>query len=105
VQKTGGDTIYSVAVTNRAVFVGGHFRWLNNPHGHNNPGPGAVSIRGLGALNLKTGRAIKKWDPTKSLEGGHGAFDLYFTSRGLWVAHFEREIGHELHQGVGLLPF
>jgi hypothetical protein len=97
-----------VAVTNLAVFAGGHFRWLNNPLGKDTKGPGAVDRLGLGAVSPTTGRALA-WNPTKSVEGGLGAFDLYFTRRGLWVGHFERYLGtgphgRELHEGLGLLP-
>ncbi len=31
INYTGGDTTYAVAVTGAAVYVGGHFRWANNP--------------------------------------------------------------------------
>jgi hypothetical protein len=109
VNHSGGDSFYSVAVTNRAVFVSGHIRWLNNPLGNNSRRAGAVDRRGLGAINKRTGKATS-WNPTKSIEGGMGAFDLYFTSRGLWVGHFEQYLGRnargpERHEGVGLFPF
>ena len=39
---TGGDSLYSVAATGAAVYVGGHQRWLDNPFGQNSAGPGAV---------------------------------------------------------------
>ena len=35
---TGGDSLYSVAVTGPAVYVGGHQRWLDNPLGHDSAG-------------------------------------------------------------------
>jgi len=38
----GTDSLYSVAVTTSAVYVGGHQRWLDNPYGQDYPGPGAV---------------------------------------------------------------
>ena len=104
VQYSGGDTFHSVTVTDRAVFVGGHFRWLDNPYGSDSAGPGAVRRQGLGALDPATGKALS-WNPTKSVEGGRGAYDLYFTDAGLWVGHFERKISKELHEGLGLLPF
>jgi hypothetical protein len=108
VNYSGGDTFHSVAVTNLAVFAGGHFRWLDNPLGRDTKGPGAVDRLGLGAVSPTTGRALS-WNPTKSVEGGLGAFDLCFTARGLWVGHFERYLGtgphgRELHEGLGLLP-
>lgn len=106
---SGGGTFHSVNVTNRAVFVSGHFRWLDNPHGRNSAGPGAKERSGIGAIKLTTGKA-KAWNPFKSVEGGNGGYRLYFTKRGLWVGHFEQYLGtgphgHEKHEGVGLLPF
>jgi hypothetical protein len=110
VNESGGGTMYSVAATNRAVFVGGHFLWLDNELGDNVAGSGSVKAHGLGAVDPTTGRALA-WNPWKSTEGGLGAYDLYFTDRGLWVGHFEQYLGtdpngqHELHEGLGLLPF
>jgi hypothetical protein len=104
INYSGGDTFHSVAVTDKAVFVSGHQRWLDNPEGRDFAGPGAVSRRGLGAIDLVTGKATS-WNPTKSTEGGRGGYDLYFTSGGLWVGHFENRISTELHEGIGLLPF
>jgi hypothetical protein len=106
VNYSGGDTFHSVAVTNRAVFVGGHFRWLNNPQGRDSAGAGAVNAQGVGAINPTTGLAVTpNWNPRKGIEGGRGAYDLYFTSAGLWIGSFENNLGGEVHPGIGLLPF
>ena len=68
VQRTGGDSLYAVAVTGSAVYVGGHQRYLDNPYGSDakGPGPGAVSRIGIGALNPATGRALP-WNPAASV--------------------------------------
>lgn len=104
INYSGGDTFHSVTATDKAVFVGGHFRWLDNPYGNDSAGSGAVERQGLGAINPATGKALS-WNPTKSIEGGRGAYDLYFTGAGLWVAHFENRLAKETHEGLGLLPF
>lgn len=98
---TGGDTLYSVAVTGAAVYVGGHQRWLDNPQGHDSAGPGAVSRPGIGAINPVTGKALA-WNPTKSRN--HGTMVLYATPQGLWVGSDGTEFGHEPHQGIGFAP-
>ena len=106
INYSGGDTFHSVVATNQGIIVSGHIRWLDNPQGRDTMGPGAVNRLGIGAVDPGNGRALP-WNPGKSVEGGLGGFDLYFTSRGLWVAHFEQSLGtpREVHPGVGLLPF
>ena len=98
---TGGDTLYSVAVTGPAVYVGGHQRWLDNPLGHDSAGPGAVSRPGIGAIDPVTGKALP-WNPTKSRN--HGTMVLYATPQGLWVGSDGTEFGHEPHDGIGFAP-
>ena len=82
INYTGGDTLHSVAVTGTAVYVQGHQRWLDNPLGRDNAGPGAVSRQGIGAIDPTTGKALS-WNPGKTR--GVGGKDLLVTSSGLWV--------------------
>jgi hypothetical protein len=98
---TGGDTLYSVAITGPAVYVGGHQRWLDNPEGRDSAGPGSVSRPGIGAIDPVTGMALD-WNPTKSRE--HGTMVLYATSGGLWVGSDGERFGHEDHAGIGFAP-
>ena len=98
---TGGDSLYSVAITGPAVYVGGHQRWLDNPLGFDSAGPGAVSRPGIGAIDPVTGRALA-WNPTKSRN--HGTMVLYATPQGLWVGSDGTEFGHEDHAGIGFAP-
>jgi hypothetical protein len=37
VNHTGGNSLYSVAITGPAVYVGGHQQWHDNPHGQKTP--------------------------------------------------------------------
>ena len=102
VNYTGGDTLLSVCVTGVAVYVGGHQRWLDNPFGHDNPGPGAVDRPGIGAIDPTTGKALS-WNPTRTR--GHGAEVLMATTDGgLFVGSDTDELGHEFHQKVGYFP-
>jgi hypothetical protein len=101
VNFTGGDSLYSVAVTGAAVYVGGHPRWLDNPLGHNSAGPGAVDRLGIGAIDPVSGKA-NSWNPGKTR--GHGAERMYVTSTGLWVGSDGQYFAGENHAGIAFCP-
>jgi hypothetical protein len=101
IDYTGGDTIHSVAVSGHDVYVQGHFRWLDNPHGSNSCGSGCVPRSGIGDIDARTGHATG-WDPGK--DRGVGGKDLTVTRAGLWVGSDTVHIGGEAHQDLGFFP-
>jgi hypothetical protein len=101
VNFTGGDSLYSVAVTGAAVYVGGHQRWLDNPHGRDSAGPGAVSRPGIGAIDPRTGKALS-WNPTR--ERGIGVKAFLPHPGGLLVGSDTTRLGREYHARVGMFP-
>ncbi|WP_433249955.1 hypothetical protein ACQPYK_03320 [Streptosporangium sp. CA-135522] len=101
VNHTGGDSLYSVAVTGAAVYVGGHQRWLDNPFGRDSAGPGAVERPGIGAIHPRTGKALK-WNPTRARGIGVKAFLAH--RGGLLVGSDTTRLGHEYHARVGMFP-
>ncbi|MGA8116115.1 MAG: hypothetical protein WCA46_20850 [Actinocatenispora sp.] len=101
VNNTGGDTLLSAAITNAAVYVGGHQRWLNNGGGHDSAGPGAVSRPGIGAVSPTTGRALA-WNPTK--DRGVGVFNIYPTSAGIWITSDTTHVHKEYHGRIAFFP-
>jgi hypothetical protein len=101
VNYTGGDTLLSVSVTGKAVYVGGHQRWQDNPDGRDFAGPGAVARPGIAALNPIGGKALS-WNPTR--ERGHGVEALVATSAGLWVGSDTDYLGKEYHAKIGFFP-
>jgi hypothetical protein len=103
VQRTGGDSLYAVAVTGSAVYLGGHQRYFDNPYGTDakGPGPGAVSRTGIGAVNPNTGRALS-WNPTRTR--GVGVRVFVVVPQGLLVGSDTDQLGHEYHGRVGMFP-
>jgi hypothetical protein len=101
VNRTGGDSLYAVSVTGSAVYVGGHQRWMNNPHGRESAGPGAVARPGIAALDPRTGRALA-WNPTRAR--GVGVQALEATRFGLIVGSDTTQLGREYHGRIGMFP-
>lgn len=101
INYTGGDTIHSTAVTGSAVYVNGHNRWLDNPGGHNDAGPGAVSRPGIGAIDPVTGKALS-WSPTKTRNVG--GKDLLATAAGLWVGSDGQNFHYQYHDNIAFCP-
>jgi hypothetical protein len=83
IASTGQDTLWSVAMTPAAIYLGGHERWLNNPSGHNLAGPGAVARPGIAAVDPATGLPLA-WNPGRHPRG-IGAKALFVSPTGLWV--------------------
>lgn len=99
---TGGDTLYSTAVTGSAVYVGGHQRWLDNCGGRDNATAGSFSASGIGAIHPETGRAIRSWNPGRTR--GVGAEELVADAEGLYVGSDTDRLGGEFHARLGLFP-
>ncbi|GAA2516219.1 delta-60 repeat domain-containing protein [Winogradskya humida] len=103
IQRTGGDSLYGVAVTGSAVYVGGHQRYMDNPYGTDDTGPGkgAVKREGIGAINPTTGKTMS-WNPGR--ERGEGVRVFQVVPNGLIVGSDTDHLGGEYHGSLGMFP-
>ncbi|MDP9818165.1 hypothetical protein J3R04_004135 [Spirilliplanes yamanashiensis] len=109
VQDTGRDSITSVEAADNVVYLAGHFRWLNNANGTDNPGAGAVDRYGYGALNPINGMPMA-WNPTRSgapagtVSWGPVVFELFRGATGLFAGFDSDGLGREYHGRLGMFP-
>jgi len=103
VDYTGGDTFWAVEVTGPVAYVGGHFRWLNNPSGSGDTaGPGAYSREGMAAIDTRNGLPFS-WNPTRPR--GVGLFDWYVTQSELWAGSDTCCWAGETHNRLAAFPW
>ena len=101
INYTGGDSLKSVAVTGAAVYVQGHSRWLDNPFGQDNPGPGAVDRLGGGAIDPVTGKALP-WNPVMPQQSG--GYKILPTATGVWFATDATRFGGKYRRALRFAP-
>jgi hypothetical protein len=100
----GADSLWSVAITGPAVYVGGHQRWMNNPLGNNFAGSGTVPRPGLAALDPVNGLPLA-WNPGRNPRGA-GTWAFLATNDGLYVGSDTDFIGNRkyTHKKVAFFP-
>ncbi|KAB1916766.1 hypothetical protein F8280_30540 [Micromonospora noduli] len=112
VDFTGNDTITSVEVADNVIYLGGHFRWLNNPNASDNAGSGAVDRLGIAAVTPATGMPVN-WNPRRSGSAsmpsgtsnwGSSVPVLWRGSDGLYFGHNSDGMGEEYHGRLGMFP-
>lgn len=102
INYTGGDSVYSTAVTGAAVYVQGHFEWLDNPNGTNSEdGGGAAQRFGVGAIDPVTGKALP-WNPYAAAR--IGGMVILSTPAGLWFGYDSARFDGKPRQGIAFTP-
>lgn len=102
INYTGGDSMWSVSATGAAVYVQGHFVWLDNPFGFaSGDGGGAVERLGIGAIDPEIGKALP-WNPKKPAAIGGKAF--LATPAGLWIGSDSVRFNGKHRRGIAFAP-
>lgn len=109
VNHTGHDSVTSVEVADNVVYVGGHFRWLNNTNGNDAAGPGAINRFGYGALDPINGMPLV-WNPQRTgapagtTNWGPIVWELWRGSTGIHAGFDNDGAGGEYHGRMALFP-
>jgi hypothetical protein len=101
---SGGDTILSVGISEKAVYVGGHMRWMNNALGKDLAGQGAIPRPSIAALEPISG-VPTAWNPGRNPRG-YGITEMLVTPAGLWIGHDQEYIGNKefRHDRIAFFP-
>ncbi|GAA2708316.1 malectin domain-containing carbohydrate-binding protein [Micromonospora olivasterospora] len=89
---SGGDTFLSVGISEQAVYVGGHLRWVNNSFGSDAAQAGAIGRASIAALDPRNGLPLS-WNPGRHPRG-YGVAELLVTPQGLWLGSDQSWIGN-----------
>jgi hypothetical protein len=102
INYTGGDSVWSTVDTGAAVYVQGHFKWLDNPNGFASQDGGGASPRfGVGAIDPVGGKALP-WAPYKA--SAIGGKNFLATTTGIWFVSDSSRFGTEAHRGIAFAP-
>ncbi len=109
INYTGGDSVWSVSDTGAAVYVGGHFKWLDNPDGYASIGTGdkvsgapAANRRGIGAIDPDTGLALG-WNPGSG-QTKIGGKAFLADAAGLWIGNDATRFNGKPRRGLQSVP-
>lgn len=93
------DTFTSIAISGSAIYIGGHFRWINSRTSDDTTG--AVNRKALAALDPQSGVPFN-WNPTR--DRGWGVIDMIVTDDQLVIVHDTKNVGGEYHPRVAAFP-
>jgi hypothetical protein len=122
INYTGGDSIWAVADTGAAVYVAGHFKYMNNPDGFasqptgdKQAGTPAVRQAGIAAVDpvsglvqtrpvlSPTGETLAVWNPGLRATSAGGKA-LVPDASGLWVGNDSTQWNNQPRQGLAFAP-
>ena len=103
VQRTGGDSLYAVAVTGAAVYVGGHQRYLDNPYGRTRTAPARARSPGPASAR-STRRPARRCPGTRPAPAASASAPSSPRRSGLIVGSDTDQLGKEYHGRIGMFP-
>ena len=111
VNYTGCDSLYVAAADPYAVYVGGHPRWIDNAHGCNYAGRGAIPYPGMQVMHPGNGAPLLTASGKAQYSMARAnADDMVITPAGLWIASSNRFGSNACnqvssHAGICFLPY